>query len=401
MTTTVSALAFRPDIKLTLASLKQHRNQIVTLTNEIQSIPAPTFHEQQRAMFVQQHFETTSLDDISIDSVGNVYARLPGLDTNLPSVMVSAHLDTVFPFETDLKINGNRHTSRIRGPGIGDNSLGLAALLILPRILTEAQITPKSDIWFVATVGEEGLGDLRGMRAACDHLAGKIGQAIILEGIGLGRVYAAGLGVRRLRITVEGQGGHSWLHQGRPSAIHQIMRLGTELVDQVQPPDNPQSSLNIGLITGGTSINTVAAQASCAIDLRSIDATTLRDLETQVREIVSRYDKGDISIDIAVIGDRPAASLAPQHPLVQATIQALSFVDCAPATVEPASTDANIPLSREIPSVCICITTGADAHTTREYIDIEPITQGMRQLLILTMSATEHADHWSDWTARI
>jgi acetylornithine deacetylase/succinyl-diaminopimelate desuccinylase-like protein len=177
------------------------------------------------------------------------------------------------------------------------------------------------------------------------------------------------------------------------------VQFGAALVNEVHPPEEPRSSMNIGLISGGTSINTVAAEANCAIDLRSIDAKTLQTMEAQVRDIVARYDSGDITVGVAVIGDRPAASLSYDHPLVRSAVEVLDFVGAPPAVIEPASTDANIPLALSIPSVCICITSGADAHTNREYIDVEPVVQGMQQLLLLTMSAVEHAGEWSSWNA--
>jgi acetylornithine deacetylase/succinyl-diaminopimelate desuccinylase-like protein len=271
----------------------------------------------------------------------------------------------------------------------------------LAEQITQRGMTPATDIWWVATVGEEGLGDLRGIRHACDHLGDRLGLAVILEGIGLGRIYHAGMGVRRFKVTVKGPGGHSWLHADRPSAIHHLMRLGAAIVEQVQPPKRPRSSLNIGLITGGTSINTLAPEAAFSIDLRSVDAQALMNMESAVKSLIGRFDGvPDLRIDTEVVGDRPSASLPASHPLVRAAEAVLRYVNAGPGTREIGSTDANIPLARGIPSVCIGITTGGGAHTVEEFIDTGPVATGMCQLTLLALLAARNVVEWSQWEAR-
>ncbi|NDJ34457.1 MAG: M20/M25/M40 family metallo-hydrolase, partial [Chloroflexi bacterium] len=217
----ITEFADRADIAPFINVWQQRHEMVLRDALTIQSIPAPTFHEGERAHRLRDWLADSRLSNISIDEVNNVYARLPGADPSLPGLLVSAHLDTVFPGEVDLRTRRSR--ARIHGPGLGDNSLGLAAMLNLARVLAEHEHTPPCDIWWVATVGEEGLGDLRGMRAAVDTLGDRLGAAIVLEGIGLGKVYNAGLGVRRLRVDVRGPGGHSWLHPNRPSAVHFLL----------------------------------------------------------------------------------------------------------------------------------------------------------------------------------
>lgn len=364
----------------------------------IQAIPAPTFEEAARAGFVEQRLAALGLEDVGRDEVGNVYARKPGADAARPAALVSAHLDTVFPADTDLTIRREPAKGQIYGPGLGDNSLGLAALLALARRVQDSGWEPPSDIWWVATVGEEGLGDLRGMRQVTRRLAGRVGLGIVLEGIGLGWVYHSGLGVRRLRITISGPGGHSWLHPAPPSAIHHLMRIGAALVERIAPPAEPLSSFNIGLIEGGTSINTRAPSASMSIDLRSVDPETLNRLDDAVRTEVRRLGGGpDLAVEVEVIGNRPSAELAADHPLVMAAQAVLRALDISP-TLSTGSTDANLLLATGIPTVCVGITNGGSSHTLEEYITLEPVAKGMQQITMLTLLAATHSLSWSEWT---
>src|SRR5574341_1665044 len=267
----IRALTARPEVASLLEHWSEAKSDVLERAATIQKIAAPTFNEWQRAAMVEAYYRSVGLQDILIDDLGNAYGRMPGLEPSHPALMISAHMDTVFPPTPPLTLRQDDDSKQLFGPGIGDNSLGLAAMLSLCGALPEFSLTPESDIWWVATVGEEGLGDLRGMREACDRLGDRIGLALVLEGIGLGRIFYAGLGVRRLQVLVKGPGGHSWLHAGRPSAIHHLVRIGAALVERVSPPKRPRSTLNIGLIEGGTSINTLAPEAGLSIDLRSVD----------------------------------------------------------------------------------------------------------------------------------
>lgn len=364
----------------------------------LQSIPAPTFDEGERAACVLERLQSAGLADTRQTDIHNVYGRTPGADPAAPAVMVSAHLDTVFPAATDLTITRDPKAGRVSGPGLGDNSLGLAALLHLMEAMQAADFMPPVDIWWVATVGEEGLGDLRGIRQAVEDLGERLGAAIILEGLGLGRVYHAGLGVRRLKITASGPGGHSWLHRSRPSAIHALLRLGADLVNGIAISDQPRTSFNIGLIDGGTSINTRAARASLSIDMRSDDAAALARLEADVRRILHAHSDGpSITLETEVVGDRPSARLSTAHGLVEAAQAVLKHLNYGQPITEIGSTDANVPLAAGIPSVCIGITTGGDAHTVQEYVEVPPIAQGMEQVALLTLLACRHVSEWQTW----
>jgi acetylornithine deacetylase/succinyl-diaminopimelate desuccinylase-like protein len=238
------------------------------------------------------------------------------------------------------------------------------------------------------------------MRRVCGRLGGTIGVGLVLEGIGLGRVYHAGLGVRRLRVSVSGPGGHSWLHAERPSAAHHLLRIGAALVERIRPPEQPRATFNIGVIEGGTSINTRAAEASLWIDLRAVDAATLGRLEAQAQAVIGEFeDEAELSVTTEVVGDRPSGALPVGHPLVRAAQAALQVAGYSASPPEVGSTDANALLAAAIPAVCIGITTGGNAHTLDEYIDTGPLATGMRQLTLLALLAAEHAEEWQRWRA--
>lgn len=394
----IRAQTAHPAIAGLLADWPALTDRVISEALAIQSIPAPTGEEGTRAKAVLKRFGSLGLTDVHLDKVGNAVGRLPGSNPALPDLVISAHLDTVFPSDTDLTTHDDANVDRVIGPGLGDNSLGLAALLGLARQFVDLQLTPACDVWWVATVGEEGLGDLRGMRHVCQTLAEKLGLIIVIEGMGLGRIYHAGLGVRRLRVDVHGPGGHSWLHTERPSAIHHLLKLGALLVKRITPPAHPRSSFNIGLISGGTSINTRAPQASLSIDLRSVDSRALTRMEDDVMAVIAHTPASPpLTVTTTIIGDRPSASLSPDHPLVQAARAVLAYINWGSASLEIGSTDANIPLAVGIPSVCVGITTGGNAHSIGEYIDLPPIAAGMRQLTLLTLLAAENIDKWNDW----
>jgi tripeptide aminopeptidase len=368
-------------------SLPELAQWVIEKAIEIQQIPAPTFQEGKRAAFVAEQFEALKLAQVHTDDMCNVYGWLPGRVTGQPAILVSAHTDTVFSETTDLSI---RHEGGyIYGPGLGDNSIGIAGLMGLVHYLKRREIYTESGIWFVATSREEGLGDLGGMRAVYARFKGQVSRVINLEGLAFGHVYHAGIAVRRLRITAGAAGGHSWLHFGRPSAIHALMRLGNQIT-QLQPPQEPRTTFNIGMIDGGESINSIATSAELWLDLRSESPSALTALETQVRQIVSSLASSDLTFQIEVVGDRPAGQLPPDHELVQAALTSLSLVGVR-GSLETGSTDANVPLAAGCPAVTVGITRGGNAHRLDEYIETRSIALGLRQLVILTLAAAGYS----------
>jgi tripeptide aminopeptidase len=369
-------------------SLKWHwlpdvADWVVQQSLAIQRIPAPTFYEEQRALYVMEQFSKLGLVDVEIDALYNVYGRLPGVNHSLPGIMISAHTDTVFPQETDLK--SSIKEDLIYGAGLGDNSMGVGGMLGLIAALQRQNLTPECDFWFVATTREEGLGDLGGMRAAFEKLRTQVASVINLEGLAFGHIYHAGIAVRRLHIKASAPGGHSWLHFGRQSAIHSIMELGARIT-AINPPQNPRTTYNIGMIEGGQSINSIATSAGLWLDLRSEEPTALQFLEKQVRAEVEALSKPELKLEIEVVGDRPAGNLSTNHPLVQGAMAALAQVGVR-GSLETGSTDANVPLAVGCPAVTIGITRGGNAHRLDEYVETKPIEAGIRQLTLLSLAA--------------
>jgi acetylornithine deacetylase/succinyl-diaminopimelate desuccinylase-like protein len=288
-------------------------------------------------------------------------------------LIVSAHLDTVFPASVNLQVR--REAGRIVAPGIGDNSLGVAALFGILWGLRERRIGLNHDVWFVANTGEEGLGDLRGMRGVVERFGSQVIGYLVLEGLALGHVYHRAIGVRRYRIVAKTAGGHSWADYGQPSAVHELASLVTKLT-AIRLPRKPRTTMNVGTFGGGTGINVLASEAKCELDLRSEEPKTLLKLTRQVEKLLKDADRKGVRIMAEIIGERPAGEIPADHPLVQLA------VDCTreqglDAILTIGSTDANIPLSLGIPAVVMGITTGGGAHTLHEYVDVDPVGMGM------------------------
>jgi acetylornithine deacetylase/succinyl-diaminopimelate desuccinylase-like protein len=282
-------------------------------------------------------------------------------------------LDSVFPNSINLQVR--EEAGKVYGPGIGDNSLGVAALFGVYWRLREKKVELNRDVWLAANVGEEGLGDLRGMRAVVERFDRDVVGYLILEGLALGHVYHRAIGVKRYRIHARTAGGHSWSDYGQPSAVHELVSLVNQLTS-IQLPREPRTTMNVGTMSGGTGINVLASEAKCELDLRSEDPAVLSKIAMHVESLIKESNRADVKMDVEVIGQRPAGEIALDHPFVQ------TAVDCVRATgleavMTSGSTDANIPLSRGLPAVVMGITTGGGAHTTHEYINTEPVSKGM------------------------
>ena len=351
-------------------------NRLLDLAIQIQQVPAPTFHEGKRAEFLRNLFAKENMRDVYIDSVNNVLARLPGNGKQLP-LIVSAHMDTVFPESTSLRVT--REDGRIYGPGIGDNSLSVAALFGLLWMLRERKIELPFDIWFVANVCEEGLGDLRGMKAVVDHFGADVTAYLVLEGMSLGHIYHRAIGVRRYRVTARTAGGHSWSDYGQPSAVHEAAHLVTQIT-ALTLPVHPRTTLNVGLIKGGTGVNVLASDAIFDLDMRSESMDELNALIEWVENLIQSANKPDVKMETEIIGQRPAGEIAVNHPLVLLAEECLRAQGLS-ATLTSGSTDANVPLSRGYLSLVLGVSTGGSAHTVNEYIDVEPVERGMKCLV--------------------
>ena len=354
--------------------------RVIELAIEIQQIPAPTFNESKRAEFVREVFTREGLSDVSIDDVGNVYGLLAAsqsLTAKSQPLIVSAHTDTVFPLEMDLKVR--REAEKVYGIGIGDNSLGVAGLVGLIWMIRERNIKLNGDVWFVANVCEEGVGDLHGMKAVVERFGADVHAYLVLEGMALGHVYHRAVGVKRYRVTVKTRGGHSWSDYGQLSAIHELSKLIVQL-SSMELPKEPRTTMNVGKISGGTPINVIAAEAWLELDLRSEGQASLAKLVADAEKIIREAGKPGLSIEAEVIGQRPAGEMSPKHPLIQLAVDCLreQGLDAALTT---GSTDANIPLSKNYPALVLGISTGSGAHTKDEYINTAPVEKGMEQLV--------------------
>ena len=351
----------------------------------IQQIPAPTFAEGARAAYVANAFRAAGLEDIMTDDVLNVYGRLGGTGHASRTLLVTAHTDTIFHAETDLTVRVSGDT--IYGPGLGDNSIGVAALLALAHWLHDQPGRPV-DVWFVATSREEGLGDLGGMKAAFTRLGAQAGAVLNLEGLALGHLYHGGIAVRRLKVTATTGGGHSWLHYGRPSALHALIQLCDDLL-RLTPPTLPRTTFNIGLIKGGDAINAIASHATCWLDLRSETSKTLVRFEGRVRDRIVNAAQDGVTFTVEVVGDRPAGQIPITHPLVHVGVQALMAVGLK-AHLETGSTDANVPLAAGCPAITLGVTRGGNAHRTDEFVEVAPVSAGLLHLALALAGAMDY-----------
>ena len=389
----MQALANYPAVLQAAHQMGQAADALVSLCIAIQQIPAPTGAEQLRAAWVADQLDKLGLVDMVIDpALHNVYGRWPG-QTHSPALLISAHTDTVFGFDTDLSVTRQDAQGRIYGPGIGDNAMGVAALIGLVQTLRRLP-PPPVDIWFAANSREEGLGDLTGMRGVVEALAPRLGACIVIEGMGLGRVVHRGLGSRRYRIHVTAPGGHSWSDFGTASAVHVLAQIAADLT-HLHPPEDPRTTFNIGRLEGGTSVNTIAQSGWLELDLRSEDPVTLAQIVDETHRIVGgyqtlRWERRGVKVRLEPIGDRPSGGIPADHPLVLAALESLTMVGYPhPPDLRISSTDANVPLSQGIPAVCVGVAEGGNAHRLQEWIGVDRLALGMAHLLLLTWRAGE------------
>lgn len=341
-------------------------------------IPAPTFEEEGRTRYVQQRMAGLGLQEVAVDHVGNVVGRIRGTGGG-PTVLIAAHIDTVFPMGTDITVRMDGEI--LRAPSVGDNSASVAVMLFAARLLLELDVKLAGDVIFAATVGEEGLGDLRGIRAIMNQYADEVDYVIALDG-SLGSLVRQGVGSRRFRLILTADGGHSWGAFGVPSAIHTLGHIIAR-ISEIRVPANPKTTYNVGTISGGTSVNTIAARAEAVIDLRSLDREELRRLEDKVRRIVTEVSQATgVSSEMHLLGDRPSGDVPEDHPLCRVVRTVHQHLGIQTRSY-PSSTDANVPLSMGIPAVTVGVTLGGNGHRTDEYIHSTPLVKGLGQVLLL------------------
>ncbi|WP_420644118.1 M20/M25/M40 family metallo-hydrolase [Candidatus Leptofilum sp.] len=381
----IDTVAQNGRVQAALAQFPERVAEIVSQAIAIQQIPAPTFAEAERAAYLAQRFSKLGLQDVSQDELHNVYGRFPGSQPHSHTpVIISAHSDTVFPADTDLTIR--EEGSVTHGPGIGDNSTGVAGLIGLVESLKLHGIRPLANIWLVANVGEEGLGDLRGMRAVVERFGGNA-IYLVVEGGLFGQISHQAIGVRRYEITFRTAGGHSWGNFGQRSAIHELGKF-IAAIDKLKVPTSPKTTYNVGVIEGGTSINSIAQSAKLLLDLRSEAPERLAILVAEVEKLVAHWQaQPELQVEMIQIGNRPAGQLPRNAPLVRQAVAALRQVGCDKISFIASSTDANVPLSLGYTAVCIGLTESGNAHRLDEYMDSTHLPAGMGQLLLLALSA--------------
>jgi acetylornithine deacetylase/succinyl-diaminopimelate desuccinylase-like protein len=357
-------------------------------------VPAPPFKEDARAEYLRKLLELAGLRRVWRDQEGNVIAQRPGLNSH-PRVIVSAHLDTVFPEGTDVKVR--RQGKRLCAPGISDNACGLAALPLLAEALNAGPIETIGTIYFVATVGEEGEGNLRGVRHLFTRGEFSSGAEafIAVDGPGLERITNRALGSRRYRIRITGPGGHSWGDFGIVNPVHALGRAIAQLA-QYQAPARPRTTFNVGIIEGGSSVNAIPDSASMTVDIRSVSEEELNRLESHLRGAVQAAVREEnlrgaatqtaLKYQFELIGMRPSGQTPPESSIVRAAIECSRALGIE-ARLDCSSTDSNVPISLGLPAITI----GAggisgNCHTLSEWYEPCGRELGIKRLLLLVTS---------------
>ena len=395
----VARLAGLPEVRAAFDRFRSEESQFALWQMEATRVAAPPFGESARGAWLAGRFHELGLNDVQVDEVGNVFGVRPGYGSRF--VALSAHIDTVFPAATPLHIR--QQGSRLYGPGVADNGAGIAAMLAVARVLGSGRISHALPFVFIGNVGEEGEGDLRGMRHvfATPRWQDAIAYSVIVDGAGVDTVVAEALGSRRFEVIMRGPGGHSWSDFGAPNPIIALSRA-IELFSQTPVPASPKTTFNVGVIRGGTSVNSIPESVSMRVDLRSTSTAEIDRLERALRvaldhalalENRAAAQRGIrkpqvVQSEVVEIGNRPAGELAPDARLLK-VIRAVDAQLGNTAQVQRASTDANIPLSLGREAIAIGAGgSGGGAHTLQEWFDCNGRDLGLKRILLtmLTLS---------------
>jgi len=383
-----SSLADQPQVRTALDWFTKNLKWVDDEQVKLTEIPAPSFQEAKRADAVRDILASEGLT-IQTDKIGNVIGELPGSDER-EVVVLAAHLDTVFPAGTEIKVR--REGGRLLAPGISDNGTGLAGLLAVARAIQAAKIKPRLTILFAANVGEEGEGNLRGMRALIDAYRAKLRAVIVLDGSGTDHVTTKALASRRLEVLITGPGGHSWSDFGMPNPINALVRASVRFIN-TKVPTAPRTTFNLGQIEGGTSVNSIPYEAKLKVDLRSENEDEIARLESSLRDCVAagvkdemdnarERNRGKLEWKINQIGSRPGGELPPDSPLLAALRSADEYVGNQ-SRVERSSTDANIPLSLGIEAIALGAGgSGGGAHSLQEWYEPAGRDLGLKRVLL-------------------
>jgi tripeptide aminopeptidase len=356
-------------------------------------VEAPPFKESKRAEVYARLFREAGLRNVRIDKVGNVLGERPGRQAR-PHLVFSAHLDTVFPEGTDVRVK--REGAMMRGPGIGDDCRGLAVVLAVIRSMNAANVQTDGTITFVGTVGEEGLGDLRGVKHLFNEgLKGQIDRFVSVDGTGLGITHIA-VGSLRYRVTFKGPGGHSYGAFGLSNPIHALGRAMAAIAD-FQVPKDPKTTFNVGRIGGGTSVNAIPFESWMEVDMRSADPAALQALDTKFKKAVddavsaedARWNRRVLTVDKALVGNRPAGQTSLESPIVRAAVSVTSALGL-PVSLDEGSTDSNIAMSIGIPAITIDGGgRGTGSHALDEAFDSTDSWKGTQRAVLLAIALTQ------------
>ena len=386
-----SSLADQAQVRVALNWFAKNLKWIDDEQVKLTEIPAPSFQEERRAEAVKSVLAAEGLT-IHTDKIGNVIGELPGSNER-EAVLLTAHLDTVFPSGTEIKVR--REGDRLVAPGISDNGTGLAGLLAVARAMQAAKIKPRRTILFAANVGEEGEGNLRGMRALIDAYRTKLRAVIVLDGSGTDHVTVKALASRRLEVVITGPGGHSWSDFGMPNPINALVRASVRFIN-TKVPATPRTTFNLGQIEGGTSVNSIPYEAKLKVDLRSENEDELARLESALRDCVAagvkdemdnarERSRGKLDWKVNQIGSRPGGELPADSSLLTALRAADEYVGNQ-SRVERSSTDANIPLSLGIEAIALGAGgNGGGAHSLQEWYEPAGRERGLKRVLLTVL----------------
>ncbi|MFZ0311694.1 MAG: M20/M25/M40 family metallo-hydrolase [Candidatus Korobacteraceae bacterium] len=375
------------------AWFRAHTRELEELQLQLTALPAPPWGEAARSAWLAERFAELHLADVHRDELGNVLAIRPGSDSAAPFIALSAHIDTVFPAGTPIEVR--RDGGKLYGPGISDNSSGVVALLAIAGALQAAEIANVAPILFIGDVGEEGEGDLRGIRHIYQQprWSATIASLLVLDGAGTDTIIAEGLGSRRYEVSVRGLGGHSWSDFGVANPIVALARV-IDRFSRTPVPVSPKTTYNIGIINGGTSVNSIPESATMRVDTRSASVEELDRLERALHEaldhvipeITARKKQELLTAEVRVIGNRPAADLPADSQLLK-VMRAVDAQLGNTARIQRASTDANIPLSLGREAIAIGAGgSGGGAHTIHEWYDPTGRDLGLKRILLAALA---------------
>ncbi len=396
----VERLAALPPVQRASAWFAAHEPDLRRWQMELARIPAPPFGEAARAQWLRARFAELGLEDVHVDAVGNVLGIRRGSERAAKHVAVTAHIDTVFPAGTPLDIRSDAEGGKLRGPGISDNASGVTALLALAAALGASPVEHAANILFVGNVGEEGEGDLRGMRHLFSDPQWKdsIACTLVLDGSGADTIVTQALGSRRFQVTVRGPGGHSWSDFGAPNPIV-ILARAIATFSRTKLPAEPRTSASVGVIQGGTSVNTIPESAGARVDIRSTSAQEMERLERALRAAVEEAvaedsasqrrnatAKSRASFEIASIGSRPAAELREGARILE-VVRAVDAHLGNASRLHRASTDANVPLALGLEAVSLGAGgSGGGAHTLHEWYDPTGRELALKRILLAALT---------------